>query len=248
MSNNAPEALLQKQPRVVTIRLRLPVFITALALFLIGVAWVFFLGVLTGRGYHTEEQIGALAVFMPSRQVAEATGSMNVAGRQNGQGGESGEDDADNLDALFEGSQGSELLRGEDLGFKGSLRGPTEGAPTAGNRTAPASQVDVSPITIPPSGTVGGEVMVASPSEPLYEYVYQVSALNQQHQAQALRQRLTDAGIAAQIELHKTETNTWYRVLVSFRGKNSELPAFINRLEQLNLKQPLLRKKQAVSG
>jgi hypothetical protein len=245
MSNNASEAAPQKRPRIVTIHLRLPVFITALALFLVGLAWVFFLGVLAGRDYHTEEQIGALAVFMPSRQVAEATGSMNVDGRQNGQGGG---DDADNLDALFEGNQGAGLLRGEDLDFKGSLRGPTEGTPMAGNRTASASQVDVSPITISPGGTAGGEVIVATPSEPLYEYMYQVSALNQQHQAQVLKQRLTDAGITAQIELHKTETSTWYRVLVSFRGKNSELPAFINRLEQLNLKQPLLRKKQAISG
>ena len=236
MSNNAPEAQPQKPPRVVTIRLRLPVFITVLVLFLAGLTWIFFLGVLAGRGYHTEEQIGALAVFLPAQQVAESTGSMNPTPPESGEGGASG------LDALFEGGQGSALLEGEDLDFKGSLRGPVDGG---GDTGGAGGQVSVTPISPPADG---GEVLVASPSEPLYEYVYQVSALNQQHQAQALKQRLTDAGIAAQIELHKTQTSTWYRVLVSFRGKNSELPAFINRLEQLNLKQPLLRKKQVISG
>lgn len=240
MSNNAPEDAPRKQTCVVTIRLRLPVFITALVLLLIGLAWVFFLGVLAGRGYHTEEQIGALAAFMPSQHVAEATGSMNL-----GNSSEGGESAGEGLNALFE---GGELLTGEDLDFKGSLRSPVEGGTAnsgSGGAAGSGNEVNVTPLA-PPAG--GGEVLVASPSEPLYEYVYQVSALNQQHQAQALKQRLTDAGIAAQIELHKTQTSTWYRVLVSFRGKNSELPSFMNRLDQLNLKQPLLRKKQVISG
>lgn len=235
MSNNAPQASEKtsgkKTPRVVTIRLRLPVFITGLVLFLAGLTWVFFLGVLAGRGYHTEEQIGALAAFMPAQPVAEATGSMNLDGREG----------AGDLNALF---ANGELLRGEDLDFKGSLRAPTEGSSTA--ETKP--ELQVTPITPASEGAGGAELIVASPSEPLYEYVYQVSALNQQHQAQALKQRLTEAGITAQIELHKTQDTTWYRVLVSFKGNNSELPSFINRLEQLNLKQPLLRKKQVISG
>jgi hypothetical protein len=68
------------------------------------------------------------------------------------------------------------------------------------------------------------------------------------HQAQLLVQKLQDVGINAQIELHRLETGAWYRVLVSFRGQNSELEAFNARLKQFNLGTPMLRKKKAISG
>ena len=55
--------------RVFTLRMRLPVLVVSLFLLILGLIWIFVVGVLVGRGYNTREEIGVLAAFMPAPQV-----------------------------------------------------------------------------------------------------------------------------------------------------------------------------------
>ncbi|MDL2306501.1 SPOR domain-containing protein [Desulfovibrio sp. OttesenSCG-928-C06] len=260
--------------RCITIKMRMPVFVTALIVLIAGLIWIFILGVMVGRGYNTREHLGPLAVFVPGPPSAEATGELTATedgantpsgASQQDAGGASGSDaqasagSTGELDALF---KGDTLLRSEELDFKDNLQSPPDNAQggsvaASTNASAPAAAQNVRPQPTQPAPVIQpAQPSQTQPAVPpaqssditVYEFIYQVASFNQLHQAQNLTQRLNAGGIPAQIELHKTSAATWYRVLVSFTGREAELAGFQQKLKQFSLNSPLLRKKKAVAG
>ncbi|MDR2891978.1 MAG: hypothetical protein LBV80_02680, partial [Deltaproteobacteria bacterium] len=189
MSNEASNQKKPAGPRVITLRLRLPVLILTLVLFAIGLTWIFMAGVLVGRGYSAREEIGVLASFMPSPQVAEPTGSASPEASDSAE--------ASGIDSLFPADESSRkgapadnpdgLLRGEDLAFKDSLTAPETpaSAQTSQPRPAqPAQTVQPVPQTGAANARQTGTPQTGATDTVVYEYIYQVSSFSQLHQAQ----------------------------------------------------------------
>jgi cell division septation protein DedD len=242
MNNVTPNVTGANSPRFITLRLRLPVFITAVVLLFTGIIWIFILGVIVGRGYNTQEKIGALSAIIPEPPVAENT-DANVPGLSGISGTsvtEAGKSDEAALDTLF---QDDSLLKKENLRFKDELKTPYV-------QTVPplaAVAQTVRPETTASANTANARPAADADTGQVYEYLFQVSSFNQINQAEAFTQKLKDSGFSSKVETYKTAQKIWYRVMVTFTGRAAELDAFKNKLKPFNINDPVLHKRKAVS-
>jgi cell division septation protein DedD len=236
MNNTTQNPASANPPRFFTLRLRLPVLIISILLLLLGIIWIFIVGVIVGRGFNTQEKIGALANIIPSPPIAEATGAVGLPESRaepviTEETGKSGEAD---LDVLFKDNLKTPYIQAPVAGATGAQQAranPGAGASPAGTATGAAR-------TIPPAAVQA--------SGATYEYIFQVSSLNQLAQAEALAQKLKAGGLSSQVETFKSGQNTRYRVIVTFKGRAVELDAFKDRLKQFNISQPFLRNRKVL--
>jgi cell division septation protein DedD len=237
-------------PRLLTLRIRLSVLIGAVMLLLTGVICIFILGVIMGRGYNVQEKIGVLAQALPGppESVSNAESSGWPESRHSSVAtGETGKADAADLDELF---KNDSLLKGEELRFKDNLKTPytQAGADESGfaqpARTAAEAAGGIAASSAPFTATAGN----VRAGDPVYEYVFQVSSLNQLNQAEALVQKLKAGGHDSRVEIYRTAQKTWYRVIVTFKGRAADLEAFKTQLKRFNINEAVLHGRKAVSG
>ncbi|MDR1241663.1 MAG: SPOR domain-containing protein [Deltaproteobacteria bacterium] len=230
-----PNSTGMKPPRFITLRLRLPVLIAALLLLLLGIIWIFIVGVIVGRGHNTQENIGILSKIIPGPPVEKsADNSIDAAGLpelRDSSAGETGQAEATNLDALF---KDDNVLKGEALQFKDNLKSPYVPVPPA---TPPPGRAAAS------AAAPGNTVNAGASREPTYEYLFQVASLNRKNQADNLAQKLLAGGLESRVEPYKTSQKTWYRVMVIFKGRTTDLDAFRTRLKQFSINEAVLHKR-----
>lgn len=189
-----------------------------IALFIIGLAWTFVLGVLLGRGYNPEEAVPELARLMPeaSENASKTTGD-----------------------------EGPGVLKPEELEFFDELQKKPEEVVEAAEtapEAAPKKAVKSAPAESPPAGKPG--MAERAEDESLYMYIFQAAAFKNREQAKNFRARIEALGYSAGVETATYGGDTWHRVLVHFKGTPDDAGSLKEALRGLGVEKPLLRGKK----
>lgn len=214
----------------ITATLTLPqaVFGSLFSLFIL--IWVFIFGVMLGRGYNPEETVPHLAEIMPDKKApAEIPETIPL----------------------------DEVLHPLDLQYRDTLKSktPMEKPRTAPQQTAlpqPARKVDQQsgqPVVKPQTA---GKSQPPPPAQKddqdqtIYNYVYQVAAVNNIAGAQSLQKKLQDSGLSTTISQRESNGTTWHRIMVSFKGKPEETAVLREKLAVHGISAIILRGKTPV--
>ena len=211
--------------RKFTIELSLAGLVTLSVAVVLGLIWVFILGVLLGRGYKPEKAVPEITKVLPGgeSQVAEAPRP--------------------------------EVLKPEDLEFHNRVRQdpPSALPPQPEPKPLPLPAQQPTPATpAQPAVQQPGPTVTPKPTQPeaasgpRYKYVYQVASFKESDRAQALKKQITDQGLASSIETAEIKGTPWYRVLVNVTGTQAEAQAAEEALVKSGLPKPMLRRKTAL--
>ncbi len=209
--------------------------------------WVFFFGILLGRGLNPEDKLPELANLMPSAPESTPAASVDVP--------------PDNSTGSSSPSPADSILRPDELAYHTSLKGTSANAPSTGRTPSPSktpSTGNTRPIppaassrppaakpSIAQTGT-GKSTPAAQPVRETFDYVYQVAAFKGNEPAETLRKRLQAAGLKASVEKQATATTTWYKTLVHFRGEPDDTRLLRDKLSTMGIDRILMRSKKPV--
>jgi len=242
-------------PRKFTFEFTGPGLISVAVVAILGIVWVFILGVLVGRGYKPENAVPQVAQIMPTAPAQTQQ----------------------------ENKEPPTVLKPEELQFQDTLQGkkphetvtvdsakkPAEQAATAPPQGGAAPLVPALPTTTlekTPSPLPKGQVATspaqpdkkmphsdpAKPKEskdakdsqgPKYACSYQVAALDKKSQADSEVERLRKKGLKASVEEVKLEGKTLFRVIAQVKGTETEIK---QALEKAGAKKPILRDKKSL--
>ena len=215
--------------RTYTLNLTFSMLLTTVIVALIGISWVFMLGVMVGRGYN------------PDAKIHEFTERV-LRGRQ--------------APAVPEPPQA--ILRPEELNFGVALRDKplhngtaAVGMPAAQTPTRQTnSSASVAAVELPAQLVQPPTQLVPQGAQPtLFDLVYQVATFRETEQADKLRERLEGEGVRTLMEKSPTkEGKSLYKVLAVRRGTDEDTRQLLAVLERLRLGPPLLRSKKPVPG
>lgn len=215
--------------RTVTITLGLPKALFSVFFLLFLLVWAFIFGVMLGRGHNPEEMVPELAKVMPAPPPQA----------------ESPPDESMN-----------NVLRPQELQYHDSLKGGDSGSPPR-ITPAPVQRHDqaAKPESAPksaPQATAPQPTPQKAPTpqdaqdQTVYSYIYQVAASTNQASAENLRKKLEANGFSASISQNKSNDVTWYRILVSFKGKPDDTRILRSKLAQHGISTVILRGKTPV--
>lgn len=225
-----------KEPRRFTLSLSPAGLVGAIGLLLVGLAWVFIIGVLVGRGYKPETAVPELARMMP--------GSIATA-----------PDTAEKPSVL----KAEDLQFYDDLSKKPAAQGKAEApktaaapkaeakkdAPKAGPTPEPAPKAVAKPSPPSPApASPSADDAGADGDQAVYDYRYQVASVQDQASADAFRARLAGLGIQSDIEKAEVNGKTWLRILVHFRGRPQDTRGLKAKLAGLGIAKPIMRSKE----
>ncbi len=209
---------------------------------LLVMAWAFILGILVGRGYKPESVIAELGHMVPAP-------GKDPAGKSPGP-------------LLPE-----ELRFFETLQEKISPILPAVAPDRKETITASPSPVKPQPALTAPAQTAQGTAPTGEKSpeaaqshapaapvpdmprqvqsqEPVFDYVYQVAAFQNDAQARTMQQRVHALGHASSVEVSTVNGEKWYRVLVSLRGTTEDAVGMKQELQKLGIERPFIRTKK----
>lgn len=250
-----------------TIRVTFSSLISAGIVTLIGLGWVFMLGVIVGRGYHPEQKVPELARILPAQPHTAPPAPAQA--------------------------QRNDVIKAEELKFMNSLKG----RPTGNNTTAAPASATATTAKAPqkaveqkvvdqkgekPAKPSAKELAEAkardnarkaqeqkaeaarkaqaekkakadaakteAEKKDAFDYVYQVAAFKEEGPAKVMRGKLESAGLRARVETQKDKTVTWYRILVSFRGTPEDTRALRATLLQQGIDKIIMRSKVPATG
>lgn len=236
---------------------------------LLGVIWVFILGVLLGRGYKPENAVPQVAQIMPSAPSAaqenkeqptvlkpeelqfqdtlqgkkppETVTVESTAQKEQGKQDSKSSLAAHGAAALAGGAAATALERTPAPLPKGQV--PTAVAqPDRKTQPAPAaSKQAAKPPKDAKSATASKDAKDAKTQK--YHYTYQFAALDTRNAAQAEADKLGKKGIKAGVEEVKIGGKTLYRVSGQLKGSPAEVK---QALEKAGAKKPILREKKSL--
>jgi hypothetical protein len=218
----------QKTPlnkRAYTLTLTFSRLLTAAIVALIGVSWVFMLGVMVGRGYD------------PDTKIHELTGRV-LRSRP--------------TPAAQEPPQA--VLRPEELDFGPALRDKPLHNGTAALTTPRQTNGTAAHSVVGNATSVQAAQPPAQPApqgaqHARFDLVYQVAVFREAAQADKLRERLEGEGVRNSLEkISARNGKSMYRVLAVRRGTEEDERQLLAVLERLKLGSPVLRSKKLVSG
>ena len=241
-------------PRKFTFEFTGPGLISVAVVVILGIVWVFILGVLVGRGYKPENAVPQVAQIMPT-SPAQAQ----------------------------ENKEPPTVLKPEELQFQDTLQGkkphetvtvdsakkpadpPATGAPQGGGAplvpSTPTSTLEKTPSPLPKGQVATAPAQPdkkaphsdpAKPKEskdakdaagPKFACSYQVAALDKKSQADSEVDRLKKKGLKASVEEVKLEGKTLFRVIAQIKGTETEIK---QALEKAGAKKPILRDKKSL--
>ena len=216
--------------RAYTLNLTFSTLLTAVIVTLIGVSWVFMLGVMVGRGYNPDAKVHEFTERVLRRRQAPVVQEPPQA-----------------------------ILRPEELHFGAALRDKPLYNSTAPAvipaAPTPARQTNNSAVTAAgaqaaPTQTVQPPTqLVPRGAQPVrFDFVYQVATFRDTEQADKLRERLEGEGIRTIMERNPAKDGkSLYKVLAARRGTEEDNKQLLALLDRLKLGLPLLRSKKPVS-
>jgi cell division septation protein DedD len=239
-------------PRKFTFEFTGPGLISVAVVAILGIVWVFILGVLVGRGYKPENAVPQVAQIMPT--------SPNQTQQDN--------------------KEPPTVLKPEELQFQDTLQGkkphetvtvdsakkpvdpPTTAALQGGAApvvpTIPTSALEKTPSPLPKGQVATSPAQPdkkaphSDPAKPKetkdatgqkYACSYQVAALDKKSQADTEVDRLKKKGLKASVEEVKLEGKTLFRVIAHVKGTETEIK---QALEKAGAKKPILRDKKSL--
>ncbi len=251
-------------PRKFTFEFSGPGLISVVVVAVLGIVWVFILGVLVGRGYKPEEAVPQVAQIMPAPAPA----------------------------AQADSKEPPTVLKPEQLEFQDTLQGkkPPEtvtvdsakkseekpaAVPGGADAAAPAAgAVNNSTLATTPPALPKGKVATA-PAQPdkkapkaeaapekaaskdskkdskdskdskekKYRTTYQVAAFDEKAQAQSEADRFAKKGLSTSVVEAQVKGKTMYRVMAQVKGTETEIK---QALEKAGAKKPILRDKKSL--
>lgn len=216
--------------RTVTITISLPKAVFGVLFSLFVLVWVFIFGIMLGRGHNPEEVVPELSKVMPTPANPQAAPAPV-----------------------------DEVLQPRDLKYHDSLKGKNASGPPRAATPSPVPQQSptatprpvtpkpAEPSTTPPVRQTPAPASASGQDQTVYNYVYQVAALNDMKQAQTLRQKLQNDGISAKVTETQANGKTWFRILVYFKGKPEDTRMLREKLAAHKIPDIILRDKKAAN-
>ncbi|MFZ5425976.1 MAG: SPOR domain-containing protein [Thermodesulfobacteriota bacterium] len=251
-------------PRKFTFEFSGPGLVSVVVVAVLGIVWVFILGVLVGRGYKPEEAVPQVAQIMPAPAPS----------------------------AQAESKEPPTVLKPEQLEFQDTLQGrkPPEtvtvdsakkaeethpsmpgGAASSAAGAPAAAAVDNSTLATTPAPLPKGKVATA-PAQPdkktakadpapdkaqavdakkdskdskekKYRASYQLAAFDEKAQAQSEADRFAKKGLSTSVVEAQVKGKTMYRVMAQVKGTETEIK---QALEKAGAKKPILRGKKSL--
>ncbi len=209
-----------------SVHLKLPGLVALAVLVVVGMAWSFILGVVVGRGHHPErvvEEVVRQALPPQDNATANAT-----------------------------------VLRPEELQFFEKLHHlpaaspqvpPTKSANSSSPALAAKAQGPTNASTAPKNQTsVLSKTEAAAVPQPQTLFEYQLAALDNSADAEAMVRRLKAAGLDAFATKGESKGKLWYRVVVRHRGTVESAAEFKERLKKIGFAEIVLRSKQPMES
>uniref|UniRef100_I2Q1P9 Sporulation related protein n=1 Tax=Desulfovibrio sp. U5L TaxID=596152 RepID=I2Q1P9_9BACT len=211
----------------------------------LGMCWVFILGILVGRGYRPEAAVPQIAQMMPTTEP-KADGAPAAAPSvlkpeelqfMEGLQDKDGEVVADSTQkAPADGKKGSGL-KSRDLPDAKSVPMGQAAVATAIPAQAAVAAPKAGPQAPKPSAedarAKAGRVEPKSPFEkkagPKFVATYQVASFPAKDQAQTLAQKLAQKGVSATIQEAKSGNNSVFRVKIQIKGTEAEIADGLKR-------------------
>ena len=214
--------------RAYTLHLTFSVLLTAAIVALLGVSWVFVLGVMVGRGYNPEAKFNEFTERMlHSRQTP----------------------------AVQEPPQA--ILKPEDLNFSSALRdrplynSSAAAAPPAqaARQTNATASISAAGNSVPQTAQPPTQLVPQGAQPARFDFVYQVATFREMEQADKLRERLEGESVRTAMEKSPArDGKNLYKILALRRGSEEDNRQLLAVLERLKLGLPLLRTKKPVPG
>ncbi|MHC1789238.1 SPOR domain-containing protein [Solidesulfovibrio sp.] len=212
-------------PRKFTLEISMPGIVSVGIVVVLGMCWVFILGILVGRGYRPEAAVPQIAQMMPTTEALMP----------------------DNTTAQAPPT----VLKPEDLQFMEDMPGhqagveaPSVKAPADPKKAPvpakPHEQTEVRPVPAaarpaptPPkpaaAAAVDPKTPFDKPSQTRYTATYQVASFPGREQAETHVKQLAKKGITASISEAKSNKNPVFRVNVQLKGSDAEIAEGLKR-------------------
>jgi cell division protein FtsN len=252
LKKGMPENTVNRQadgPRRYTFEISLSGLIALSVAGLLGLVWVFILGVLLGRGYHPESAVPEIAQIMPAPEEKKAEPKPQALKAE----------DLSYMDELTKkpgetpGAPAAKpaeppaVKTTEVVPAKPAT--PAEAAPAPSPEPAkPAETAAPATPAAPPAQTAAKPAPPAATGKVLF--TYQASAFRKEAQAKELKSKIDGLGIDARIETGLVSGETWYRVLVSDRGGENDMEplraSLKERLQSAGVKELIYRTKKPI--
>ncbi|WP_027186119.1 SPOR domain-containing protein [Desulfovibrio inopinatus] len=211
-------------PRKFSIELTMSGLVSIAVVVVLGVAWVFILGVLVGRGYKPEKAVPELAQILPTTESSESLGSASSP----------------------------EVLKPEELGFMESLRdkGDVDGPAVSQAPAVALTPEPAKPLVVKPKPTPTPAPRVEEPRKPAvvetpvqderYSITYQVASFYEKNRANTFLSQISKKGVTGRIENAQVKGKPVFRIIVTLSGSMSDIEA---KLDAIGVKKPMQRKK-----
>ncbi len=80
----------------------------------------------------------------------------------------------------------------------------------------------------------------------VYDYVYQIASLQDPNAALRFRDKVKKLGLKAEVNVIKTDSKVWHRVVVHFRGMPEDTRGMKEKLERVGVDKPLMKSKKPI--
>lgn len=210
----------------------------------LGMCWVFILGILVGRGYRPEAAVPQIAQMMPTADPRQAEGAPQAAPSvlkpeelqfMEGLQDKDGEVVADSTQkAPADGKKGPPLKSRE---LTDGRSAPLGAAAVATAIPAPAAAAKaVPPAPRPASGEDARTKAKIDPKSPFekkdggrFVATYQVASFPAKDQAESMAKKLAQKGVAATIQEASSNNRPVYRVKIQIKGTEAEIADGLKR-------------------
>ncbi|MEA4857363.1 SPOR domain-containing protein [Solidesulfovibrio sp.] len=227
-------------PRKFSFEISLSGVISVGIVVVLGMCWVFILGILVGRGYKPEAAVPQIAQMMPTTEIKQPEGTTNSAPPTVLK-----PEELQFMEGLHEGKDGEVVA---DSTQKSPADGRKAGDPKAAPMGAAPAAMAIPPQPKPAAGAIPPAppkpaVVPAAPSrasvEPKapfekkeagkYVATYQVAAFPSKEQAETMVKNLSRKGLAASIQEGTSNNRAVFRVKVQLKGSEAEIAQGLKR-------------------
>ncbi len=210
--------------RYINLSMTVPAFLSSILALIVGLVWIFILGVIMGRGYTPESRIPELGKLMPKAGAYTAPTSLHENTQSNA------------TDPKAAVAAKDPALNTDDLAYRQSLKNALPATIRPQNATQPA-----------PADTKTPEKK-AEPAvkEETFTYLYRVASYKSAQPAEAMVAKLKAAGLKPQLQKTTEKNITWYKVIVTFKGTPKETRTLRASLEKQKITRIILESKTPI--
>lgn len=246
------------EPRRFTFSLSTAGLVSLSVVAVAALAWVFILGVLVGRGYQPEQALPQLAEIMP-RPEAEAPAPTSDDGvlkpeeleffdavkKQPGQ--TPGPKVATNPETVAKARAADAKARAKAEATKAQAEVEAQTkTETKAERQADALAAQITGEIADTADVAAASATPNEESGQRFDYVYQTASLRKRSSADEFAARLAKRGYKTSIERARTDSGTWFRVLLHHTGTPESTRAVKDMLHEMGVQKPIMRSKSPV--